>query len=624
MTAASMVGRRTGAVIALLASALGLPAIAEGATFGNLTYTQAELEKPVAFFGGDGAHKFPSGPNGSNTALMLHGYMIVMGSYDSGKPPGSFHTFDVTDPRSPKLVHTLDGTPETLNLREIHAMPIAMIDGKDYLVVPSTSGLSFFDFTDPLNPKPSGKLALTGVSGGDYDNAAWMLSWAWPYVYVGGTGNGVYIVDATDPATPTLVTKISSPDLGNFRVGPVYAAGNYVVAGQMDQTGTKFAVLDVGDPKKPFLSGSGSSPDSLYSALVIGDRIYGAGADGAYSFMKWTPEVVSVVHRDKNGTDRGGYCGYTDGFVICGQSTEGYKKWDVRDEAAIKLAGHGTDPAVADGDFDFATALGNLVYLGNDHGSGAALIPHQTGADTTAPKVAKIYPLDGDLKQPLTTRITVFFTDDVDLDTVLAKNIIVRKNGDCTPLTGVFSKSSFNAISFGTKTPLVAGATYDVIIPAGGIEDLAGNAIAVGAVAHFSTGATIEAVTACPGDGEVAGPGNEAGSSAGGAAGSGGMISVAGAAGMTMGGMPMTAGASTGGVPSVTGGDAGSGASPAGASAAAGTAPIAAPSTDAGGCGCSVPGRSRWETASLLLAGLAWLGASRWRRRRQRNRVGQA
>lgn len=622
MTAARMVCRRTSVMTALLASALGLPTIAQGATFGNLTYTQAELEKPVSFFGGDGAAKFPSGPNGSNTALMLHGYMIVMGSFDSGKPPGSFHTFDVSDPRKPKLVHTLDGTPETANLREIHAMPIAMLDGKDYLVVPSTSGLQFFDFTDPLNPKPSGKLALTGVSGGDYDNAAWMLSWAWPYVYVGGTGNGVYIVDATDPANPTLVTKVSSPDLGNFRIGPVYAAGNYVVAGQMDQAGTKFAVLDVGDPKKPFLSGSGSTPDSLYSALVIGDRIYGAGADGTFSFMKWTPEVVSVVHRDKNGTDRGGYCGYTDGFVICGQSSEGYKKWDARDEAAIKLAGHGTDPQAAGGDFDFATALGNLVYLGNDHGSGAALIPHQMGADTTAPKVAKIYPLDGDLKQPLTSRITVFFTDDIDLDTVLAKNIVVRKNGDCTPLTGVFSKSSFNAISFGSKTPLVAGATYDVVVPAGGIKDLAGNAIAAGAVAHFSTGPTIEAVMACAGDGEVVGPGNEGGSSAGGAAGSGGMISMAGTA---AGGMPSTAGASTGGVTSVTtGGVAGSGVSIAGSSAG-GTAPMAAaPSTEPEGCGCSVPGRSPLGAGSLLLAGLAWLGARRGRTRRQRNRVGQA
>jgi MYXO-CTERM domain-containing protein len=329
---------------------------------------------------------------------------------------------------------------------------------------------------------------------------------------------------------------------------------------------------------------------------------------------------VSVVHRDKSGTDRGGYCGYTDGFLICGQSSEGYKKWDVRDEAAIKLAGHGTDPEAAGGDFDFATALGNLVYLGNDHGSGAALIPHQTGADTTAPKVVKIYPLDGDVKQPLGSRITVFFSDDIDLDTVLAKNIVVRKNGDCTPLTGVFSKSSFNAISFGTKAPLVADATYDVVVPAGGVKDLAGNVITAGAVAHFSTGAAIESVMACAGDGEVVGPGNEGGSSSGGAAGSGGTVSMAGTA---TGGMPMTAGSNTGGVTSVSAGS-DTGGSVSSAGSGAGTAPMGAAASEPGGCGCSVPGRSPLGAASLLLAGLAWLGVRRGRTRRQRNRAGRA
>ncbi len=589
----------------------------------NLTYTQAELEKPISFFGGDGAGKFPSGPSGSNTALILHGYMIVMGSFDSGKPPGSFHTFDISDPRKPKLVHTLDGTPETSKIRELHAMPIAMIDGKDFLVVPTTVGLQFFDFTDPLNPKPSGAVTLSGVNGGDYDNAAWVVSWEWPYVFVGGTGNGVYIVDATDPANPVEVKPhITSPEVGNFRVGPVYAAGNYLVVGQMDQGTTKFSVLDVGDVKKPFLLTTGQTSNSLYSALVIGDRIYGPGAGGTYSFMKWSPDAIMQVHSDKSGTDRGGYCGYTDGFVICGQSAEGYKKWDVRDEANIKQVGHGTDPEATGGDFDFATAFGNLVYLGNDHGSGAALIPHQMGADTVAPKVLKIYPNDGDLKQPVSSRITAYFSDDIDLDTVNIKNIVVRKNGDCTPLAGNFSKSSFNAISFGAKAPLAANSTYDIVVPAGGIKDLAGNVIAVGAVAHFSTGATIDAVMACPGDGEIV-PGNpEGGTGAGGGAGTPG---VAGAAGtMTSGGAGGAGGTGTSGTGMVGAGAPGTaGMTSSAAGSNGGTTPVA-DSGDNGGCGCSVPGRAPAGVASLLLAGLALLGNRRARARRSRQRSGNA
>ena len=92
-------------------------------------------------------------------------------------------------------------------------------------------------------------------------------------------------------------------------------------------------------------------------------------------------------------------------------------------------AGHGDIPNEATADTDFCTVMGNLVYLGNDHGSGAAFMPHTMTPDTTAPKVAKIYPSNGDMKQPLTTRITVFFSDDIDLGTVNTKNLIVRKNG---------------------------------------------------------------------------------------------------------------------------------------------------------------------------------------------------
>ncbi len=622
MTGLSLrISRRAAVMAAICAGAVCLPQSAAAVTVGNLTYTQAELEKPISLFGGEGADKFPTGPTGSNTVLVLHGYMIVMGSNDSGKPPGSFHTFDISDPRKPKLLHTLDGTPETSKIRELHAMPVAMIDGKDFLVVPTTVGLQFFDFTDPLNPKPSGAVALTGVNGGDYDNAAWMLSWQWPYVFAGGTGNGVYIVDATDPANPVEVKPhITSPEVGNFRVGPTYAAGNYLVVAQMDQGTTHFSVLDVGDVTKPFLLTTGQTTASLYSSIVIGDRIYGPGTNGSYAFMKWSPDAITQVHMDKSGSDRGGYCGYTDGFLICGQSSEGYKKWDVRDEANIKQVGHGTDPAGAGGDFDFPTALGNLVYLGNDHGTGSALIPHQMDPDTTPPKVVKIFPSDGDLKQALTTRFTTYFSDDIDLDTVNAKNIIVRKNGDCTPLVGNFSKSSFNAISFGMKTPLVANSTYDVVVPAGGIKDLAGNAITAGAVAHFSTGATLDAVVACPGDGEIVPGGPEGGTGAGGGAGAPG---TAGAAGFTTaGGTGGVAGSGTSGS-GMIGAGAPAGGMMATAGASGGTTPVAANSTDTGGCGCSVPGRAPAGAASLLLAGLAWLGGRRARARRRSRRSGQ-
>lgn len=581
-----------------------------GATgLGNLTYTQAELEKPIANFGGEGPDKWATGPAGSNTVMMLRDVMLVMASNDSGAANGSFHVYDVKNPRQPKLLKTFDGIAETEHVRELHAMPVAMIDGKDILVVPTTTGLQFFDFTDPLSPAPSGNITLSGDKGGDYDNTTWMVSWAWPYVYAGSTGSGVYIVDATDPAKPSLVTKIATGELGNFRVGPTYAAGNFMIVANMDQGTTHFSVLDAGDPQQPFLLATGTTPASLYSTLVVGDRIYGAGTNGNYAFLKWSDSSVTPLASGKSGADRGGYCTYQSGFAFCGQSSEGYKKWDTRDENAPKLVGQGTDPEAHGGDFDFATVLGNLVYLGNDHGSGAALVPHSMSPDEVAPEVVKVYPSNGDVKQPLTSRITIFFSEDIDLAAVSAESILVHQAGEATPLPGVFSRSSFNAISFGAKQPLLENTTYEVVVRQGGVKDLVGNVISAETKIRFSTGATVDA--------PIADPGGSGGSPGGGASSSGGTTSMSsgGSSGSPASGGQSGTGATAGttvtsGAPSLAGsGGSLTGGASANAEAASGNA----------GCACSLPGRSASRLALPLT--LAAIAALRGRLRRRPRRA---
>jgi MYXO-CTERM domain-containing protein len=591
-----------------------VPSVAQAAGIGNLTYTAAEVDKPVSNFGGEGAAKWASGPSGSNTALMLRNVFIVMGSKDSGAANGSFHIYDLTDPRKPKLLKTYDGTPETQKLRELHAMPVAIVNGKDYLVFPTTSGLQFFDFTDPMNPTTSGSITLDGLKGGDYDSTAWMLSWQWPYVFAGCTGSGVYVVDATDPAHPTKLSQITTGELGNFRVGPTFAAGNYLVVANMDQTTTHFSVLDVGDPKSPFLLSTGTTTASLYSSLVVGDRIYGAGTNGDYVAMKWSATGVSSVAKMKSGSDRGGYCTFQSSFLVCGQSSEGYKKWDMHNETAPTLVGHGTDPNGPGGDFDFATIMGNLVYLGNDHGSGAALIPHQAAADTVAPQVVKVFPSNGDTKQALSTRVTVFFSEDIDIASLSPTSLLVRKNGGAA-LEGVFSKSSFNAISIGFKQPLTANTTYEVVVPAMGLKDLVGNPITEATTVRFSTGPTVDGAVVDPAGGSSAGGGSsvpQAGSGSGGAAtgGTGGTLDTGGAS--------PSAGATAAGGFNVAGAAPSAGAG--GALAVAGTSGLPqseTPAPEAAGCGCALPGHSSRTNALLWLPALA-LGAALRRARRQR------
>lgn len=571
------------AFLVALSAASGASAVG----LGNITYTQAELNTPVAMFDAD---LFTTGPSGSNTAVMLRDVMVMLGSYDSGKPPGAIHIFDVKSPKAPRRLTTVSNTPETNQLREQHAMPVAVIDGKDIMAMPTLRGISFWDFTNPMTPRQISSLNLDGVNGGDYDNAAWQIAWSWPYAYVGGTGSGVFVVDARDPTKPTLVRRILLSELGNFRIGPVYAAGNYILVGGMDQGPTKVSVLNVSSPMQPMLVATGAAPTEMYSMVVIGDQIYGAGASGNYAFLKWTPTAVTNVAARKYGSDKGGYCSYQDQFVFCGQSTEGYRKIDVRMPAAPVQALAGDIPNDAGADTDFATVFGNLVLLGNDHGTGSAFFPHTTAPDTTPPKLVGAYPSNGEVRQPLSTRITLFFSDQIDIASMVPANIIVRKVGGAV-VDGVFSYSSLNAVSFGPKLPLDADSTYEVVVPAAGLADIVGNKIVEAVNVRFSTGAAIGAGGAAGGAG---------GGGAGGAAGSG----AGGSAGAPAGGGAAGAATTAGAGGSATAGAGGSSTAGASASGGASGAPTATGgSTATGGGGSSVAGSSAGGTTSVATGG---------------------
>jgi hypothetical protein len=107
------------------------------AKLGNMAFQQAEVGVPLASFNEE---SFTGPPGGSNTVLMLREYMIVMGSHDSGVADGPLHIFDVSNPKQPLLMKRYT-SPETAELRELHAMPVAVIDGKERLVFTNVTGV---------------------------------------------------------------------------------------------------------------------------------------------------------------------------------------------------------------------------------------------------------------------------------------------------------------------------------------------------------------------------------------------------------------------------------------------------------------------------------------------------
>jgi hypothetical protein len=243
------------------------------------------------------------------------------------------------------------------------------------------------------------------VQESDYDQGAWWAFWQAPYVYVGGSGNGLYIVNASDPRNPTLVRTVPTSTWGSFRVGPVFAVGNLLVMTSMDRSG--LVTMDISDPANPTLLRSVATGPAIYSATVNGDRIIAAGGEGfLYVYDISNPTAITEIRHSGDMGGKGGYVSVQDGFAHVGASNN-YAKVNLSTAA---IAGTGTS-GIASRDEDFATVLGNLVFVGNDHGNGSVLMPHQTGRDTTGPSVNMVSPKNNSTNQARTSRVGITLTD---------------------------------------------------------------------------------------------------------------------------------------------------------------------------------------------------------------------
>ncbi len=480
--------------------AMAVLGVSFAAEFPNNSYGPGELFQPLVVLDDSVMISDVPGsdmrPRGSNAVMVLDGHFVILGSADSGHAGAVLHVLDMSTPTAPVLV----GYAGDAGLREIHAMPAVAFDGGHLTVLPSTTGIQVWDLSSFEAPAKLGEVALEGLDGGDYDNTAWQITVSWPYAFVASTGAGVHIVDIADPSAPQPVHRITTGELGIGKAGPIYAAGNLIVVSTMDTFPIGVAVVDVVDPTLPIPLGTGEGPalQRTYSTLVIGSRIYGPGDLGGFHVATWdaTDVAASVqfVAQTQFGGDKGGYCSYQDHFVFCGQSSNGFYKIDVSDEANPVPAGNGAF-AVGDPDMDFATVLGNLVFVSNDHTGGpqGAFVPHQPDPDLRPPEVVAAYPAPGSLYIPLATRFTVFFSDDIDLATVEPSTFLVRSVSDGAIVPGVFARSSLNAISFSPDAPLRENETYVITLRPNGMTDVAGNGIPEDLeVGRWSTGDTID------------------------------------------------------------------------------------------------------------------------------------
>ncbi len=463
-------------IFVLLAFLPGLVTAQAGPGLGNLTYSNAELYNSIWDY-------TEINHMGSTMPTMVNGYLITTFHPDSGKPPGGILVWDVSDPRNPVLIKRVYDA-RTSSFREMHAVP----QHGNYIIFQDGCGFQIWDFSNPRDPQQVIRHCMDGYAHDDY-GSAWQISWQAPYIYIANGGAGFDVIDATDMRNPRKVKHIFTPR----QVGTIQAVGNLLYTSAHD-LGRGITLYDISNPLDPQLINSYSNTENMYASSMNGNRAVISARGNANNGLFSAYDISDPFNIKKMGSldigNRGEqlYNSSQDHFIFQGCQDE-VVKIDASDPYNLKIVGRG-HLVTGDVDHGQVTPFGNLIFVGNDHGSGSGFWVHQSAPDTKAPEVNMIVPRANSVNRALTSRIGITLTDNIMNESINTDNFIVRPIGG-QKIDGKFSYA-FSTINFSPAQPLQTNTTYEVYIPVGGIKDVVGNPIAEPFVSYFSTGPTGE------------------------------------------------------------------------------------------------------------------------------------
>jgi len=404
--------------------------------------------------------------------------------FAAGMANGGIALYDISNPRAPALV----GRAEHPNQREGHTTGFIETDEGVLAVSMASDGLMLWDLNNPTAPRVVKNVALPGIQPSDYDFGAWWVAVQSPYVYLAGSYNGLYIVDLSDVNQPRLVDRLQM-DSG-FRCGAVFAVGNLLV--QSSSEGILTRLYDISDPEAPSLIREIEQAQSSYATMFNGGRLYAASDRGGLEIVDLSDLHDPVTLSTLQLSGGGAYVTVQEPFVHV-DNYQLYYKIDASDPynpVIVVTAVITTElPEV---DVDFPSHMGNLVILSDDHNltsynAGSRIVPHSATPDTDPPRVNFISPADASTNLLETTRVGITLTDQILVSSVGPETFIVRTL-EGLQVAGAYSVQQ-NIANFFPDSPLEFETTYEVIIPAGGIADLAGNLTDEAYNTTFSIGA---------------------------------------------------------------------------------------------------------------------------------------
>jgi hypothetical protein len=430
-----------------------------------------------------------------NLVVMFDGLLLLPWSPEWGN--GGMTFFDIADPCNPSQV----GYGTSGRMRETHSTGFAEVDGGWYAVTNQidlfafVGGIEMWDVTDTAAPAPIFDLDLPGFLYPDaYARVTLSVFYQAPWIYVAGADNGIYVIDASDPANLTLAKQYNFNP--THRAGQVQVVGNLLMVSAAEGPRTVMLDVSVPDNPQPIAGGDFSIQDGLgqpresYFSNWVGGYGFFAIKDGGGGLLIWDlhdPGNPSFYGENKSGGN-GGYVFVKDNLAFTGESSIA-RIYDWSDPQAVSIVAE----LNLTGDLDTMTPIGNVAVLSVDDqadpNQGTSIAPYAEQPDTAPPFVNFVWPPDGATDIKLSSRFGVTFNEMVEPKSAFPGSVRLYETGqdpDATRVDGWISTQEA-IVNFAPKQLLESGTSYTLEITAGGIVDYNGNPVEQTFTASFTT-----------------------------------------------------------------------------------------------------------------------------------------
>lgn len=429
--------------------------------------------------------------NQGRTALIAYHNGILFSIPESpGSRSGSdlqVRTWNISDPTNPQELAQWGVTPQPGNAHGYTKSGDYLIIGPNGFNVDPWSfradgALGSGQLTRTQFPSISGFLPV-GVRGGLMYPFYVREYWSYSAIPEGEAGYA-----ELRRGTPFTQEPLASWDHIGLTgvIGHPFVVGNLLIYAS-DQSRTGVATYDISDLSNPVLldvlttGGAGgywpelwgSGDGSLYVVFP-----YRSGGNGMRVVDVTDPSNIEFVTDIPLSGQEAMYCQFQDEFAFIGNH-----KIDMRTYQSV-LDFH--DPANGNGDTtyinvsQFALPIGNLLVTGGvdafqEGAQGMAIWAHQADPDTRGPYVAYHIPRSGETNYPQSASISLLIHETLETPSIAnGTSFIVRPVGG-DAISGILSFAFDDILTFTPDSDLLPNTTYEVILPAGGIEDAAGN-----------------------------------------------------------------------------------------------------------------------------------------------------